>query len=136
MLVLSPRSVEFGSETWPGVSAVAIDRRVTRSLVEWSDEGPHAAFADAPEVEVRVRVTQQLEEASADGPMAGASGSLSFVSAPGRSGARRRRVRVACVVMGVTHEVSERRAGVRTIELVGVSPDGGAADPVSVETAD
>lgn len=136
MLVLSPREVRFGGETWAGVASVAVDRRASRAVVEWSDAGPHAAFADVAEVEVRVRVTQHLDADASDGPEAGASGTLTFVTAPGRSGAHRRRVSAACVVLGVTHEVSERRAGVRTIELVAVSPDGGAGDPVSVEPAE
>lgn len=138
-MVLSPRAVTFemgdDAETWSGVSAVVIDRKVTRAVVDWSDDGPHVAFADAAEIEVRVRVTQSLDEASADGPAAGAEGTLRFIAAPGRAGTRRRRVSCACVVLSVSHEVSERRAGVRTIELVGVSADGGASDPVTVESA-
>jgi len=135
MLVLSPRLVRFGAQEWSGVSSVVIDRRVTRAVVEFSDQGPHVAFADAAEVEVRVKVTQTVDEASADGPEAGAQAALSFVSAPGRTGAHRRKVSCSCVVLGVAHEVSERRAGVRTIELVAVSPDGGATEPVTVEAA-
>ena len=46
MLVMNPRSVSFDGELLEDVTSVVIDRRGERVVVEWSDEGPHAVFAD------------------------------------------------------------------------------------------
>lgn len=135
MLLLTPRAVRFGEATWEDVSAVVVDRASRRSVVEWSDLGPHAVLADVPEQEVTVRVVQSLTRDAPDAPRPGDAGQLSFDTSPAGTDTGRRRVSAQAVVLGVRHELSVKGGATRTVTLVAVSPDG-AADPVIVEAAD
>jgi hypothetical protein len=132
MLVLNPSQVRFGAQTWPAVLSVVIDRAAAREIVEWSDAGPHAVFADVPEQRVGVRVEMELASDGLDAPRPGDQGELTFVTSPTAADGGRRRASIAAVVLAVRHEVSLRRA-VRVIDLVAVSGDG-STDPVVVES--
>jgi len=135
MLVLNPREVRFDSETLEDVTSVTIDRRAARSVVEWSDLGAHAVFADVPEQRVEIRIVQELARGDLGGLAPGDAGVLRFHTAPTGGHAGRRRVEATVVVTGVGHELSRRRGAVRTIACVAVSADG-ASDPVSIEDAE
>ena len=134
MLVLNPRLVTFGGESWEDVAAVSIDRVAARLVEEWSDAGPHAVFVDAPERRVTVRVVQEPAGDAPGAPLPGDSGELVVFTAPGAGDAGRKRVSCGAVVTRVEHEVSLRRGSVRTVTLAAVSADG-AADPIAVEDA-
>lgn len=135
MLVLNPRRVTFAGQTWSEVAAVVIDRQSKRTLTEWSDLGPHAVFADAPEQLVTVRVVQKATTDDLHAPTPGDAGELSFAASPSGADSPRRRLRAQCVVTEVTHELSLTAGAVRTLRLVALSPDG-AADPITTEPAD
>lgn len=132
MLVLNPWRVRFGSAVWEGVASVVVDRVATREVVAWGDGGAHVVLADAPEQRVTVSVTQDMGSDDLDAPKPGDAGDVVIYTAPAGSEAGRRRVRIAAVVLRVTHEVSAKRGVTRKIVLVGVSADG-AGDPVVVE---
>ena len=130
MLILNPRQVTFNSTTWPDVTLVSIDRTATRLALDWSDDGPHPTFADVPEQRIDVKVVADLSGSSVTPPIPGDEGELSFVTSPTASDGSRRRVTMTCIITGVSHEVSLKRPGVRTIDLVAISTDG-HTDPVA-----
>ncbi|MBM4108995.1 MAG: hypothetical protein FJ255_09355 [Phycisphaerae bacterium] len=134
MLLLNPRRVRFGSEAWEDVTAMVIDRRAARTVLEWSDEGPHAVLADVPRQRVGIRVVQQVAREDVSSPRPGDEALLVAYTSPAGSEGGRRRVSCFAVVVGVSHELSLSRGAVRTVELVAVSASGGA-DPIVVEDA-
>lgn len=134
MLVLNPRVVKFGPAVWDGVLAVAIDRLANRRVIEWSDAGPHAVFADVPEQRIEVKVTQELAREDLAGPVPGQQGELVLHTSPTATDAARRKVSVQAVVVQVGHELSLKKGALRTIELVAVSATG-SADPVVISEA-
>lgn len=132
MLFIDPRRVAFAGAAWDGVSSVAIERRASKTVLEWDGAGPHAVLADVPEQRVTVRVVREVGGDDAGVPAPGEAGTLVFESGPNAGDVARRRVTVSCVVVSVGYAVSARRGATRTVELVGVS-SGGAVDPVAVE---
>ena len=134
MLLLNPQSVKFGSAVWSDVTAVLVDRAPEREVVEWSDSGPHAVFADVPEQRVSVRVTRRLIRDAAAAPRPGDSAELDVYTSPSAGDALRQRLRATCVVTGVSHELSAQRGAIQTIMLIAISSDG-ATDPIVVEDA-
>jgi hypothetical protein len=134
MLILNPREVSFANDTWPNVTLVAIDRTSTRLAVNWTDNGPHPTFADAPEQRVDVQVVMDVEREDVDVPRPGEQGTLTLVTSPTASDAARRQVSMTAVVTGVSHELSLKRGATRTVDLIALSSDG-ATDPVTVADA-
>lgn len=134
MLVLNPRVVKFGPAVWEGVLAVAVDRLANKRIIEWSDAGPHATFADVPEQRIEVKVTQELVREDLAGPVPGQQAELVLHTSPTASDAARRRVSLQAVVVQVSHELSLKKGAVRVIELVAVSATG-SADPVVISEA-
>ena len=135
MVILNPTSVRFGDGVLEGVSSVSIDRVAEREVVEWSDAGPHAAFADVPEQRINARIVQALPRGAIDAPRPGDMAMLSLVT----QGDDQSRVKVSAnaVVTRVTHAVRDAIKGdgiTRTIELVLVSSDG-LADPIAITPA-
>lgn len=135
MLILNPRTVTFGSAAWPDIASVVIDRSTPRPAIEWTDEGPHPTFADAPEQRTTIRVTQHIARDALDTPRPGESDTLRLHTAPAGADTPRARLEAACVVLDVTHELSLRNGAVRTIRLIAISPDG-ATDPIASHPAD
>lgn len=131
MLVLNPQHVTFGESRWDHVQVVAIDRAAHRDAVEWSDLGPHVAFADVPEQRITVKVIREVSSDDVDSPKPGETNTLTFHTSPTASDGLRMKITMQAVVMRVEHDVSVRKGAVRTITLTAVSPDG-ATDPVVV----
>jgi hypothetical protein len=113
---------------------LAISREATRRVIEWSDDGPHAVFADVAEGTVMIQVVMEIAEGDIEEIKPGTQGILSAVTSPGASDAARRKLSARCVLMKSSHELSLKRGAVRTLEFVALSEDG-AADPISVEDA-
>jgi hypothetical protein len=134
MLILSPASVRFGTAAWDDVLSVTIDRAAARSVLEWSDLGPHAVFADVPEERLTIRVVRRLLRDTLVTLRPGDSAELAVALSPSAGGAQRKRVRVTCVVMGVEHDVAGARGATQSITLAGIGATG-ATDPVTVEDA-
>lgn len=132
MVILSPETVKFGTSVWDAVVGISLDRAAARQLVEWSDLGPHAVFADVPEERVTVRVVRRLLRTTMLSLRTGDSAELSATFSPTAGGTQRARLRVTCVVLGVEHDVSPGRGAVQTVTLVAVSSSG-ATDPIVVE---
>jgi len=135
MLVLNPRVVSFGGVVWEDVSAVVVDRSAHRAVQDWSDLGAYAVLVDVPEQSVTVRVVQRVARDDIGLPVPGEMGELVFATSPAGGDTPRKRVRVQCVVLGVTHEISLKNGAVRTVKLAAVSGDG-IVDPVVLEDAD
>lgn len=130
MIWLNPRRVTIGAESLDYVSSVVVDRRGERVVVEFSDEGPHVAFADIPEQRVVLRLERTVVSGGTGGLAPGDAGELSFVTAPTASTGVERRVTASVVVTNVTHTVDSKRGGRQVIECVAVSSDG-SSDPIS-----
>lgn len=134
MLILNPRQVTLGGTTLRDVLAISIEREARRLITDFTDLGPHVAFADVPEQIVRATITQELMDVSPDGPKPGESLALSFISSPTGSDSGRTRWNATGVVTKCAHEIVSggRSIGARrTIELVLISTNG-AADPVAI----
>lgn len=56
MIWLNPDRVALGSFELRHVTSIAVDREARRRTEEWTDLGPHLAFADVPEQRVNVMV--------------------------------------------------------------------------------
>lgn len=131
MQVLRPETVEFNSEPWEGVTSVTVERSASSPVVEHGDLGPHPAFGDAPARTVTVQVTGSADRPWASRISPGDAGLLIFEASLGRTDSGRERVTVACMVTRVK-EAWSGDAATRAVTLVGISPDGGASDPVTV----
>jgi hypothetical protein len=134
MFWIEPEEVSLLGHALGGVESVEIDRRATRLAMEWSDAGPHAVFADAPEQRVDVRIARRLE--GGDGAFEasvtpGAAGELSFAAGVAGSDAGRVRVSASVVVTAVEHGLRAGGCAQQRILCVAVSADG-AADPVTI----
>lgn len=131
MLILNPRLVKFGSTTWPDVSLVAIERDARRLALEWSDNGPHPVFADAPEQRLTIRIIQDAATGDIDTPRPGEQQTLTLYTAPTGADARRRKITATCVITSVSYDLSLTRGTQRRTTLTALSTDG-SADPITV----
>lgn len=129
MLFLNPSQLSLLSTDLPDIDSVSIDRLAHREVVEWSDAGPFAVFADIPESKVEITITQRLErEFSLAGPLPGEQGALEFIIAPNASHAHRQKVSAQVVVRSVRNDLAAKPK--RIISLAALSPDG-TTDPIS-----
>jgi hypothetical protein len=140
MLMLQPRLVRFAGMTLENVTHVTLSREPAREVVEWSDGGPYAVFADVPEQRVVAVIRQELVREDWGDVRPGTMGTLTIVTAPAGADGRRRRLTATAVVLASASDVrggsSDGRAprAERSVRLVLVSPDG-AADPVAMTDA-
>ncbi len=137
MLWLDPEEVTLttpgGVIALAGVTAVAVDRRTTRSAIEWSDDGPHVVFADAAEQRTTIRVVRRIdvgETGIASQVAPGLAATLSVRVAPARSDVGGRSVTSEVVVLSAEHDLSAKSGIEQTIVMVAVSSDGGM-DPIT-----
>lgn len=133
MLILNPRTVRFGPDSWDNIAAASIDRLPHKTIEDWADGGPYATFADVPEQRTRITLVQELTREDLGGPRPGQSATLAIYTSPG-SGAGRRRLSCAAVVLSVAHELSLKKGAARTIQLAAVSLDG-SSDPITIADA-
>jgi hypothetical protein len=139
MLILNPQAVKFGPTTWEDVAAITIDRAAERTILEWTDSGPHPALADVPEQLVTIKVTRRLLRDDLSSPAPGQSAELVFCTSPTAAQGGRKRARATVVVTSVVHQLTGQRSGadpgaLRTITMLCISSDG-AADPITIEDA-
>ncbi|QYK47540.1 MAG: hypothetical protein KF838_12200 [Phycisphaeraceae bacterium] len=135
MLLLSPRTVSFGDSTWANVALVTIDREASRSVIAYTDTGPHPTFVDAPEQVTRIKIVQELASEDLGAPRPGEVGMFELFTSPTSTNRPRTRLAAEACVESVTHEVSLKRGAVRTITLIALSTDG-ATDPIATEPSD
>lgn len=136
MIVLRPDTVTLGSHTLDSVQAVAFEREARRLVVEYSDFGAYAAFADVPEVRVIVRITRRVTRSEADALKPGDKLTLTVRTAPGLSAAGTQVVTAQVVLTDISWSTDARSGAGATqrISAVAVSSDGDA-DPVSITAA-
>jgi hypothetical protein len=150
-MYLSPATVAFADEIWPGIASITIDRTAVREVLAFSDGGPHPTFADCPEQRTQITVrTEVLSGVALARDVAGEpihpvcrpgrAGLLTFTTLAGKGGRTQGsggdcRYSCSVVLLSCTHECigGGKRAGVvRTATFVAISPDG-LADPIGVE---
>lgn len=130
MIWLNPANVAFGDETLANVESVAVDRAASRLIVDHTDGGPHAVFADAPEQRVTVRVVRRLVAPETPEPTPGEMGTLVFDASSNASSASVQRVTIGnAMVTSVTHTITRTGGARQNIDFVAVSSDG-IVDPV------
>ena len=135
MLILNPASVKIAGVEYANVESCVIDRTPHKEVVEWSDNGAFAVFADVPEQKVEIKLTQRLETAAADQLLdllrPGQSVAIEILTSLNSSHARRRKLAATCVVRAVRNLVSVGKdpQARRVIELTAISSDG-SSDPV------
>lgn len=134
MLLLNPRLVQFGPHAWDDVAAVTIDRAAARLAEEWGDLGPHAAFADVPELRTTIRIVQELLRDDLDAPLPGTQDELTLHTSPAWADGGRRKLTARAIITRIEHEVSLKRGAIRTITLLAISEDG-ADDPITFSEA-
>ncbi|MCE7973864.1 MAG: hypothetical protein DYG92_05975 [Leptolyngbya sp. PLA1] len=128
LLLLSPTRVRFGGQEWTHVRTLTISREASRRVVDFADAGPHAVFADAPEVLTRLEVRQELTSTSLEAPAPGQRAVLTAQASAGPGNGRAVTLSADAVVLSVRVEAG----GERRIELVALSATG-AADPITIE---
>ena len=132
MLVLSPQRVMLDSTQLDDVQVLSIERAAERTLVHWSDQGPHATFADVPEVRTIIRIEQSLHAARSQTLLLPGREALlkaGIAAAPGST--PHTELSATIVILSVKHDVTSRKAPVRTIECIAIASDG-SRDPVSL----
>ncbi|MCC6284202.1 MAG: hypothetical protein IT439_02695 [Phycisphaerales bacterium] len=134
MLILSPDKVTFAGEPWREVASVSIERAAEKSVLEWSDNGPHAVYGDVPEERMTLRVVRVLSESELDGPAPGALGELVLFTSNGASDGRRRRLRALGVIERIAYQYVQKSGATQTITLLAVSPAGDVC-PLTIEPA-
>lgn len=132
MLILNPDEVTFAGEPWPEVVAVVVERAAEKSILEWSDLGPHAVYADVPEERMTIRITRLLSTSVFELPGPGALGEVVFFASMGTSDARRRRVRAVCVIERIAYQFVQKSGATQIVTLVAVSGAGNVS-PVTIE---
>lgn len=130
MIWLNPRRVTFDGTELGYVRNVVLDRKAERVVVEWSDTGPHVAYADVPEQRVVLTLTRTVVEEGAGEIRPGDAGMLTFRTSPNASDAQVREIEAGVVVTAVEHEVSAKTGATQRISFVAVSSDG-ESDPVT-----
>jgi hypothetical protein len=137
-MLLLPDHVSFGPHTLDDVLWLAVDRAAERTALEWSDDGPHAVFADVPEQRVTLRLTRLIVGQAPSSVVPGERHTLAAEFAATAASARRR-LTVSAVVTGVEYQLTgpsaaagSARATRQHITLVALSPDG-VADPVAIQ---
>jgi len=118
----------------PGVTAIAIDRRAARLVVEYGDAGPHPAFVDAPEQIATIRVRRDVHPGEATFPDLRPGALVGFFArlAPSAGDASVRTIAAQAVVRAIEHDLTPRKSAEQIISLVAVSTTGGA-DPIVEE---
>lgn len=141
MLILSPDIIRFEDLIWDDASAIAIDRAAARTIAEFSDLGPHIAFADVPEKRTTVRITRTLRRADPTNdpaPHVGRLGTLTFYTSTELGDLGRRRITVNGILTGVETQLGTptRPRTTQVLTFLALSPNGGAADPVTITPAE
>ncbi|TVQ34450.1 MAG: hypothetical protein EA376_00135 [Phycisphaeraceae bacterium] len=137
MLWIDPERVTLETESelieLDGVELIAADRRAGRLVVEYTDRGPHAGFADVTEQRTSVRIVRRPDETAPPG--LGTAATLRFRTARASGDAGGALVSIVVVVAGVEHQFDVRRGGRQVLTCIAVSEDG-ALDPVTIERED
>ncbi|MCK4874168.1 MAG: hypothetical protein KAS72_15705 [Phycisphaerales bacterium] len=130
-LWLNPDMVTFGEQRLEGVTALYLQRKSERLVVERSDAGPHATFADAIGRRVEI-IVERSAGAWGESPTIGAEALLRFEVAAGASDAGRMRISTTVVLVSISEELSLKKGATEVLRFVAVSADG-ATDPVTAE---
>ena len=139
-MLLIPTTVTFEELVFDDTLALTIDRQSARLVEEWSDLGPHAAFADAPERRTIIRLTRRPRTSEPDLIDALVLGRLGTITATvGRSAgaADARRLAAFCMLTSVRSDLSAPAASrdpeaTQTLTFLAISPDGGPTDPITI----
>lgn len=140
-MILHPSAATFGDLALDNILSVTIERLAAREVVEFSDLGPHVAYADVAEQRIHINVMRRPTPPELGTLRPGDASELVFAAAAGVSDAARIRVRVLCMVREVKYDFNDgsaapggsRASPRQTLTFLALSPEG-ADDPVIIET--
>ena len=130
MLWIDPDRVTFNGAPLPGVTAIALSRAAERTTIEWTDNGPHPTFADAPEQRTTIRITRTIAPGEPLTLKPGDAAALTFRAAPSLAHAGASSVSASLVITAIAHAADPKRPLTQTIDAIALSADG-AADPIT-----
>lgn len=131
MLLLNPDIVRFESHAWEDVSALAIDRHSKHPIEDHGDQGPFAAFADAPDQSIHIKLQRTLRASDTQDPPLGLSGTLTFYLGTPGTDLDRRKVTITCTLISIKHDLpAGARPITKTLAFMATNPDG--EDPVTI----
>ena len=133
MLWLNPDYVTLGSERLDHVSSITIDRSPHKSALEWSDLGPHLAFADVPEQRIDIRISRTLTDSASIDLKPGDQVTLVARRAATASATDIERLSASVVILSIQYTLSRTRGATQHIHALAISSDG-ASDPISLST--
>ncbi len=134
MLYLHPTHVTLNTTPLPGVESIAVARKAKAVITDFTDDGPHPTFADAPERLTTLTIKRHIPEPD-DAFAAIALGDqldLAFRAARTPDAPHALRISARIVITGAESSVAGQRACAQAITAVAVSTDGGA-EPLTVE---
>jgi len=139
-MLLHPPTITFGDLTLDNVLAVAIERTAAREVVDFTDLGPHIAFADVPEQRIALTVIRRPSPPELASLQPGAIGPLAFAAAQSAADAHRIRITARVMLREVRYDLTDgssgstpRAAPRQSLHFLAISPDG-LADPITIET--
>ena len=132
-LWLNPSHVTLGPATLSNVRQVAVEQKADRLVVAFGDAGPHAAFVDAPERRVVVKLRRRVLDAEDLDLAVGDRVPFAMRAAPTAGDGPGVTVNASVVLSAITYRVERHDGAEQVIEAVAVSTDGATA-PVTVST--
>jgi len=130
MIWLDPKTVVLGSAPLTEVRQVSVEERAEKLLVEFTDNGPHPAFADVPERRSVVKIRRRVLGNENLGLGVGDERLFEMRTAPSGTDAAGVTVTATVVLTGIWYRVDRHDGAEQTIEAVAVSANG-LSDPVA-----
>lgn len=130
MLWLNPDHVTLGAFELDHVESLIVDRAPHKSALEWSDIGPHLAFADVPEQRIDIRLTRRLTESTSIDLVPGDQVTLVARRAPSASATGIVRLSASVVILSISYALRRQGGATQTIHAIAISSDG-AVDPIN-----
>ncbi len=131
MIWLNPQTVDLGGVALSEVRQVAVDEKPEKLIVDFSDAGPHVAFADVPERRSTVKIRRRVLANETLGIAVGDERVFEMRTSATAGDGSGVIVTATVVVTSVQYRLDRHDGAEQTIEAVAVSADGSTA-PVSV----
>lgn len=130
MIWLSPQEVYLGNIVLDHVESISINRSPHKSVLEWTDLGPHLGFADVPEQRVDVRIEREIVDSESIDLKPGDEVTLTARRATSASAARVVQITATVVILSVDYTLSKTRGARQRIHAIAIS-SGGLSDPIT-----
>lgn len=130
MLWLNPTLVMLGASALDNVEQLAVSRAPHRLATEWTDLGPHLAFADVPEQRVDLRIRRRLTDSTTLALVPGDRVAFTARRAPTAGAIGIVEITAQIVILGVDYTLSRSGGPTQLIHAIAISSDG-ASDPIT-----